>query len=49
MALLLLNNAEYERIYNCSLVNVQVIPVEQREFPILSTVNILLCIVYYVQ
>jgi hypothetical protein len=49
MELFLFRHSLYEQRYNCSLIQIDSIPVDQRIFPIQSTVNIILGTVYYVR
>jgi len=48
MEFILWNREEFDRVYNCTGINVDDIPIEQRRYPIAAIICILLGCIYYV-
>ncbi|KAF7634195.1 hypothetical protein Mgra_00006373 [Meloidogyne graminicola] len=47
MEFILWNRKEFDKIYNCTGINVNDIPIEQRQYPITAIICILLGLIYY--
>ena len=48
MELLLFKHDEFNKIYNCTGINVDDVPIEKRRYPITAIICILLGFIYYV-
>ena len=49
MELFLFKHSEYERLYNCSKIQIDQIPLNQRQHPLAASILICLCAIYYVR
>ena len=48
MEYILWNRDEFDRIYNCTGINVDDVPIEQRRYPLAAIICIILGCIYYV-
>ncbi|KAF7637850.1 hypothetical protein Mgra_00002825 [Meloidogyne graminicola] len=48
MEFILWNKKEFDKIYNCTGININDIPIEQRQYPIAAIICIILGFIYYI-